>query len=276
MITGTELLQKLYSEGYYIEEQREFGIKDWGKSTSNGIKNWRVNRLKKSISKAKQSRASTQKKINELDSKVIQNPKLERAIQREAINERAAVIKGNGNSTEVLIDPDIKSNKLFQISSANISKRDKKKLRNLLKDRDYQVNYNRDKGGPASLAHEIGHIKAMNDPGEAGKISRDVNSRVRHKVFENDTTIDKGNNRREWDDSVIKERKLERKQLIENEKDASNRGLELMKKSGASKEEIKHAKKTLKLARKDYKNLGDIYVNTAKIKKINPGELLDD
>lgn len=27
MITGTELLQKLYSEGYYIEEQREFGIK---------------------------------------------------------------------------------------------------------------------------------------------------------------------------------------------------------------------------------------------------------
>ena len=38
----------------------------------------------------------------------------------------------------------------------------------------------------------------MNDPGEAGKISRDVNSRVRHKVFENDTTIDKGNNRREW------------------------------------------------------------------------------
>lgn len=59
----------------------------------------------------------------------------------------------------------------------------------------------------------------MNDPGEAGKISRDVNSRVRHKVFENDTTIDKGNNRREWDDSVIKERKLERKQLIENEKD---------------------------------------------------------
>lgn len=74
------------------------------------------------------------------------------------------------------------------------------------------------------------------------------------------------------DDSVIKERK----QLIENEKDASNRGLELMKKSGASKEEIKHAKKTLKLARKDYKNLGDIYVNTAKIKKINPGELLDD
>ena len=64
MITGTELLQKLYSEGYYIEEQREFGIKDWGKSISNGIKNWRVNRLKKSISKAKQSRASTQKKIN--------------------------------------------------------------------------------------------------------------------------------------------------------------------------------------------------------------------
>lgn len=46
MITGTELLQKLYSEGYYIEEQREFGIKDWGKSISNGIKKLESKSLK--------------------------------------------------------------------------------------------------------------------------------------------------------------------------------------------------------------------------------------
>ena len=32
MITGVQLVEKLYSQGYYIEEQREFGLKDVGKS----------------------------------------------------------------------------------------------------------------------------------------------------------------------------------------------------------------------------------------------------
>lgn len=275
MITGLELIQKLYSEGYYIEEQREFGIKDWGKSISKGINNWRVNRLKKSILKANNNREKIRDKIKELDSKVIQNPKLERAIQREAINEKAAVIGGDGNSTETLFDPDIKSNKLFRISRLNTSNRNKKKLHNLIKDRDYQINYDRNQGGPASLAHEVGHIKAMNDPGEAGKISRDVNSRVRDKVLSNDSSIHKGQNKRSWDNNTIEERKLESKQLIKNEEDASKRGLKLMKEKGASKKEIKHAKKTFKLAKKDYKELGNIYVKTAKLKKIKPDDLLD-
>lgn len=276
MITGLELVQKLYSEGYYIEEQKEFGIKDWGKSISKGIENWRVNRLKKSITKTKISKEKIDNKIKDLDSKAIQNPKLERAIQREAINENAAVIGFNNNSTNLLTDPDIKTHTLYDLSTnQNIPKRDKKKLYNLLKNRDYQINYDRSKGGPASLAHEVGHIKTMNDPGEAGKISRDVNTRVRDKVLKNDNSIHKGQDKRNWDNNTIEERKLESKQLVENEKDASKRGLKLMKEKGASKKEIKHAEKTLKLARKSYKKQGDIYVKTAKLKKIRPNESLD-
>lgn len=94
MITGIQLVEHLCSQGYYIEEQREFGIKDIGRSIKKlipKIKNkidetyansplgkWEINKRRGSIRKSLSKRNRLMKEIERDDSKsIFQNSEIE-------------------------------------------------------------------------------------------------------------------------------------------------------------------------------------------------------
>lgn len=213
MITGKQLVEKLYSEGWELE-QREYGLLSKMKGFISKRNLEKYYRYKGELNRLKNEKSKIQGELSNLDERAPKNMKLERAIQREAINENSFVTRYAENSNVDIKDKKIKEVLKNSINNSDrVSERDKRKLSKLIDNRDHAIYYNRNQGGPASLAHEVGHIKGEKE----SKLSR-------HSGWASGLAVQSPG--------------------LVSEAMASKHGLDLMKKAGASKKLMKLVEKT--------------------------------
>lgn len=259
MITGAQFIEHLYSQGYTIEEQREFGKT---KSLKRGIKKpkKKISKHEKAIDKSFRRRDKLIKKIDERDSdSIFQNDTIDDKLKSKAREHRNFLVdsKSGKNYNINIEDPSIKK-KNMRFRMKNLTNEEIVGLMNS----DDLISYDKSKGGFSSLAHEMGHTFNRRTPGKLRDLEISGN-RVAQKfnnIIDNHST-----------DSAIggrKERKLESKAVIKSEKNATKTGIKLLKEVGASKEEIRASKKQLGRALKHYKEGGKIYKNTSRINKL--------
>lgn len=281
MITGIQLVEHLCSQGYYIEEQREFGISDFGKRlkklipkdkinkardfiedkyANSPLGKWEINKRRGSIRKSLSKRNRLMKEIERDDSKsIFQNSEIESKLLNKSKDNKNFLIteKTSYNGNIDVSTPEKKRNAL----KYNIKLKGQKELDEFNKSNDVII-YKRDQGGISSLAHEMGHTFNRRSSGKLKKIEDEWDS-ISKKVnkgidnYASDTTIDSP-----------KKRKHEASIMVKAERNASKTGMKLLKESGASKEELKASKKQLGRALKHYKEGGKIYKNTSRINKL--------
>lgn len=273
MITGKQLVEKLYSEGWELE-QREYGLLSKMKGFISKRNLEKYYRYKGELNRLKNEKSKIQGELSNLDERAPKNMKLERAIQREAINENSFVTRYAENSNVDIKDKKIKEVLKNSINNSDrVSERDKRKLSKLIDNRDHAIYYNRNQGGPASLAHEVGHIKGEKDSIKNRIANSDsirgsfnkADKRDGDTYFESDSNNSKFPKLKSWKRKLIDERLI-----LSNEKDASDRALKLMKEKGATPEELNHAKKSFDKALEGYEKDLDAYSKApllAKYKK---------
>lgn len=140
MITGIQLVEYLCSQGYYIEEQREFGIKDIGRSIKKlipKIKNkidetyansplgkWEIDRTENSINKSFKKRGELMRNISEKDgNKIFQNLELEERLIQKKPKESIIVRTSKDSNKNIDISSIENKNKVLE---SNISQNLKK------------------------------------------------------------------------------------------------------------------------------------------------------
>lgn len=168
MIIGLELVQRLYSEGYYIEEQREFGIKRsilktivksknavMDKFSNSKLGDKVIDKLEKSIKKSINKRNIIENDIKELDKKLTKNPKLEQSLINK-VPEKTYLVdaEGSGRNFNTDLRNNINKNSFRKRLRFQNSK-DKAKFENS----NDGIVFDRSNGGNSALAHEIGHVK---------------------------------------------------------------------------------------------------------------------
>ena len=122
----------------------------------------------------------------------------------------------------------------------------------------YQIFHPKKKSGVEILAHEIGHLDS--ESGKSGKIKKWISSRksnspeIRGEMEGFSSMDDPSIGISEW------WKRMNRSRVVNlDEKNATKNGLKLLKKHGATKDELKKAKENLKLSGKTYKYMGRIY-----------------
>lgn len=283
MITGLELVQKLYSEGYYIEEQKEFNIiQELYHSGRKRVAKKYIGRLKRSLSdlarKESRNQIIKQKKAlikkenldklenkplgiklakdaNRLgDARVFDNNNLNRVISKGGENNYAINVNNSDKRSSSIVKHSIKMDGGYDnlVESFN---GDRESARNLLKVADsletkrniINLKKGYEKDIPA-LAHEVGHT--MNNTGAAGKKKQIINrlSKI-NKLKEENGTFNSNSGTKDRINENLKRNKI----LIKEEKNAWENGLDLMKKNGASNKEIRQAKKQRDISLDTYK-----------------------
>ena len=86
VFTGRDLIEKLYSEGWEVE-QREYGLLSKMKGFISKRNLEKYYRYKGELNRLKNEKSKIQGELSNLDERAPKNMKLERAIQREAIND---------------------------------------------------------------------------------------------------------------------------------------------------------------------------------------------
>lgn len=220
MITGKQLVEKLYSEGWELE-QREYGLLSKMKGFISKRNLEKYYRYKGELNRLKNEKSKIQGELSNLDERAPKNMKLERAIQREAINENSFVTRYAENSNVDIKDKKIKEVLKNSINNSDrVSERDKRKLSKLID--------NRNQGGPASLAHEVGHIKGEKDSIKNRIANSDsirgsfnkADKRDGDTYFESDSNNLKFPKLKSW-----KRKLIDKRLILSNEKDASDRAL---------------------------------------------------
>lgn len=268
MITGKQLVEKLYSEGWELE-QREYGLLSKMKGFISKRNLEKYYRYKGELNRLKNEKSKIQGELSNLDERAPKNMKLERAI-----NENSFVTRYAENSNVDIKDKKIKEVLKNSINNSDrVSERDKRKLSKLIDNRDHAIYYNRNQGGPASLAHEVGHIKGEKDSIKNRIANSDsirgsfnkADKRDGDTYFESDSNNSKFPKLKSW-----KRKLIDKRLILSNEKDASDRALKLMKEKGATPEELNHAKKSFDKALEGYEKDLDAYSKApllAKYKK---------
>lgn len=185
MITGKQLVEKLYSEGWELE-QREYGLLSKMKGFISKRNLEKYYRYKGELNRLKNEKSKIQGELSNLDERAPKNMKLERAIQREAINENSFVTRYAENSNVDIKDKKIKEVLKNSINNSDrVSERDKRKLSKLIDNRDHAIYYNRNQGGPASLAPTAGIIAGIRSGKKAAeKEAAGENYRFKRKNIE--------------------------------------------------------------------------------------------
>lgn len=289
MITGSQFIEHLYSQGYCVEEQREFGISDFGKRlkklipkdkinkardfiedkyANSPLGKWEMDRKERSINKSFRRRGELTRDISEEDGQeIFQNSKLEeKLIQRKP---KGSIIVKTDKYSNKNIDISSPENKRKLLEHNQYLPESKEELDEINKASDLIV-YNKTEGGFSSLAHELGHVSNRRSLGRLSKIENKGNS-VASKIGK---AID--NNHLDKATSGGKERRKEVKSLIRSEKNASKTGLKLLKESGANRKELKASKKQLDKALRHYKEGGNIYKKTPRLNKLKLLRKKDD
>lgn len=225
-------------------QQKEYGIKDYFNKARIKV----ANVLEKSANKNDKKLKEYGQKLKELNNTTKLNPKLFKNIQRTAKNQyNTRVIKNlpepNPRNRIVPInnfdENDIKTakqlvdfNKEFGIEDPDSIKRLRyvKKLVNESKNENKKIINLVDPVTSEALAHELGHLKLRE-------------SKIGRKIDEIRKTIEKDKPK------SIKQTIA----VLADEKLATRNGIDILKKHGATKEEIKNAKEFLNTAGKTYK-----------------------
>lgn len=281
MIIGSQFIEHLYSQGYYIEEQREFGIRDFGRKLKKLIPKDKINKVKDfiedkyansslgtleikkredSIRKSLSKRNKLAKEIgsNDKDS-IFQNNEVEsKLLTRSKDSKNFLVTEGVPYNRNIDISTPEKKQKALKY---NIRPETQEELDEFNRSNDV-ILYRKDQGGISSLAHEMGHTFNRRSSGKLKKIEDEWDSMAR-KVnnsidnYASDQTIE-----------PFKKRKHEASIMIKVEGNASKTGLKLLKESGANRKELKASKKQLNRALKHYKEGGKIYKNVSRVNKL--------
>lgn len=239
--TGRDLVEKLYSEGWKVE-QKEYGLKS---AAISGIK--KVGKLiAKKLDDSSKLDSEKLKKINESLKSVAKdrNPEVLKNIGKDAKKSNIKILNGKKklSSSEKFFRKRFDKTKSWKKKSSDVSTKEKidltrsndkfdRKLGKAFMSSDHVINFP-PSSGQASLAHEIGHSKNSTGKG-LDKIISDKNKRV--GIRNGLKTLYQG--------SIV----------VQEEKNASKKALKLLKAAGASKDELKNAKEELDLSLKTYK-----------------------
>lgn len=239
--TGRDLVEKLYSEGWKVE-QKEYGLKS---AAISGIK--KVGKLiAKKLDDSSKLDSEKLKKINESLKSVAKdrNPEVLKNIGKDAKKSNIKILNGKKklSSSEKFFRKRFDKTKSWEKKSSDVSTKEKidltrsndkfdRKLGKAFMSSDHVINFP-PSSGQASLAHEIGHSKNSTGKG-LDKIISDKNKRV--GIRNGLKTLYQG--------SIV----------VQEEKNASKKALKLLKAAGASKDELKNAKEELDLSLKTYK-----------------------
>lgn len=269
VFTGRNLIEKLYSEGWKVE-QREYGLKGIAKSFKSGI-----NKLKNKAAKSLEKQIETSKiKNQELADEATKAVNIDKNITEKLVNKanddkigvvisKASDIKGSNIERDMVVDSKaILEGDDISVLPPTLNKR----IRSTAKENRKVVFHHPDSGNE-DLAHELGHIKNE----DKSRLSRYTNSsKVRGE-------LDKSRKELEDNSAVEKERGLIvgarrwiKGKLVEHEESkASKRGLELMKEVGVSKEELKKAEdKLMNKSLGTYKEANKIYYKSPIARKL--------
>lgn len=118
-----------------------------------------------------------------------------------------------------------------------------KKAENALKKSDHVI-FHPTNSHTVGLAHEMGHVENATGKNKFRRWINKKSQKIREKLLD-------GQNKKGILESIKK--KIDNSILLQEERNATKKGLKLFKKSGANKEEMKDAKKFLKLGEESYK-----------------------
>lgn len=294
VFTGRDLIEKLYSEGWEVE-QREYGllsgVKKLSKGAINAISDLGDNLIVKAISRSKMGKKIIDKTQDSIEDSLDKRIKLDREIKEldksikdlSLSNEDSAKsIKNNlkneaaKNKAYILEDKSNTSGKSFEngtidIRNPEIKKAVRKKLKfDGRKDMEHFNNSNdlilfKESSGNPALAHEIGHVINRNSKGKAAKIDREAENIIEEFHKPADSPGGRDNSKGLWK-SV--ERFFKGKKVVNNEKNASENAIKLLKESGASENELKLAKESLDKSLESYKEEHKMYYKFPFINKL--------
>lgn len=248
-------------------EQREFGIIDGSKKLINKTRRNLAASVLKSARRDIHKQAELGDKIEENLKNSTKKSSIMKTLGKEANKRKVFVVKGRKHDKNKMLNKDttIPSNSVSKRGKINLTKIDTvdnhyRKLGKALMKGDYVIVHRSDQ---SALAHEIGHV--INRKGKLTKKISKIND-ITAPIYENSRFYRKGFKGawKNYKDGTI--------QVIE-ESNASRNGLKLLKKSGATKEELEEAKRNMKDALEDYKltrnisTKGSLY-KTLKVPKI--------
>lgn len=254
-----QLKQKEYN---IIDDTYRSGIKRAYKKTIGNFRRNTAKRLTDSIkSDINQVKESSRKLSN---SSSIQNKSVENNLIKEASKEGIIVsnVKVDNTKGNYLVK-DVNDQDLIEYSNNfGNKKEDVEKLKNQIK-KSHKFISHPENSGSEKLAHEIGHVK-----NEKGIISKQISKIANSEKTRSQIRSSFNKVRDTGDDGSlgVKEsaKRFVRAKAVELEENNANRkGLKLLKKSGASKEELNKARDNYKEGSKSYKHSGNVSWKTS-------------
>lgn len=292
VFTGRDLVERLYSEGWEIE-QREYGLlsgmKKLSKGAINVVSDLGDNLIVKPISRSKLGkkiidktqdsienslgkRIKLDREIKELD-KSIKNSSnedsvesIKNSLKNKAAKNKAYILEDKSNTPEKSIE-----NGTIDMRDPEIKKAIRKKLKfNNRKDMEHFNNSDdlilfKESSGNSALAHEIGHVVNRNSRGKSAKIDKKAGEIIEEFHKPADSPGGRDNSKGLWK-SVG--RFFKGKNVISNEKNASKNAIKLLKESGADENELKLAKESLDKSLESYKEEHKMYYKSPFINKL--------
>ena len=287
MITGSQFIEHLYSQGYYIEEQREFGIifgtkkaikklikevkdvPDKIKRTKT-VRSW-AGKIQDDINKAK-------KDIGDSNRDRIRIERLPSVNNRNTVDKLKNITKDK--DTYLIYDESgrasihnssIKTKKQKEQIKSRFKGLSEDEIKGIDKNNDIIVYPRGRKSEAPSLAHELGHIESRRNGNPIEKIT----SKISRKSTPKFQKVVDGNGVVREDDSLglVKSliRKLKTKIIIKDETNATKRGLKLIENlKGKESREYIDSKKLLENDIKHYKARGELYYKTPLLKSLKP------
>ena len=256
MKKGYELASMYYFTDSYNIYQKEFGVKSYIKKSIIKL----GNKIDDKIAKHRINRSIIANETSKLERNINNNENLEESLKRN-LNKKILIVPGKSNSNTKLTK-DAKTHYLNQVGENN------SELRDSINNSDYIIHYNKHSGGYAALAHEIGHIEeeTSKNPIKRYKAKLSGLDSVRGDFNRSDGKygLEKDEVRDSFDDGksgIFKGilRYVKGKGIIDNEKSATNNAKRLLKKAGASKEELDKADELLSKDLEAYKEDVGVY-----------------
>lgn len=290
MITGVQLVEKLYSQGYYIEEQREFGIISARKGIKKLIKgsDELIDKLVDPIRKTKKVRKLAEKiqnDINKAKKDIGDSNKARVRLERlSSVNNKitAKELKDIAKDKNTYLIYDELGEAPIHNSPIKTRKqkdRIKERFTDFSEDDIKGINENDDiivyprgrRSETPSIAHELGHIESR----RSGNPMEKIISRVSGKITPELNKVVDGNGVVKENDSpgLIKSlvRKLKTKAVIEDESNATKRGLKMIENlRGKESREYIDSKNLLENDLKHHKSRRRLYYKTPLLKGLKP------
>jgi len=163
----------------------------------------------------------------------------------------------NNNDLKEILNPK-EVRRGIQIFNKEKPKDYKKLIKSLGKEKHkYQIFLPKKNGGVENLAHEVGHIENSKSKGIRKLINNKANSTDTRNQFNTDlnSLMNFGNHGKSGIKTATKDY-VKSLLINQEEKNASNRGLKIMKNLGASKKELEQAKEHMDKGLETYRSAG--------------------